>query len=414
MRERVAVTGIGCLTSLGFGRDAFVDALLCGRSGIGPINAFDTSECRAHLGGVLRGFDPAQYIEPNRLRRIDHAGRLAIAAAKLTLADSGFTLPPGGADDAGIVLGTYTAGLDSTVEYLEGLVRGGPIGVPALLFSNTVANAPASLCGIELGLRGPNITMNEREASSLSAIAYAAGAIASGRVRALLTGGVDSLERIFFVLHDRFGVPSPLRARKGSCREEASRPYDRRRNGMILGEGAFTILLEPLSLAASRGAPIYGELLGIGATSSPTALNGWPSGPAELARAMSLALEDAGLAPDEVSAVFGSADSTPELDRLEARAIDEVFAHRDVPVVSIKGALGEFGATGAASLVAALLSLPRGVVPPTVGFAEPDPECAVSVSGSARPIDGSVAIVNSFASGGANYSMVVRASRPAG
>lgn len=413
MPERVAITGIGCLTSLGFGVDAFADAIVAGESGIRPITGFDTASCRAHLGGVLQGFDAAQYIDPNRLRRIDHAGRLAIAACRLLLADAHLDLPAGGADDIGIVLGTYTAGLDSTVEYLEGLVRGGPTGVPALVFSNTVANAPASLCAIEFRLRGPNITMNQREASSLEALAYSCGAIQSGRAAAMISGGVDALEPIFFTLYDRFGALSPMRSRPSArCRMEASRPFDRRRNGLVLGEGAFTLLLEPLARAASRGARVYGEILGIGATSSPTRLNAWATSPTELARAMRLAIEDADATPDDVSVVFATANSSPELDRLEARAINDVFHDRDVPVVSLKGALGEFSATGAASVTAALCCLARGVVPPTVGFAEPDEECAVSVAATPRAAPGSVALINSVASGGANYSIVLRAGAP--
>lgn len=413
MPERVVVTGIGCLTSLGFGADAFVDAIAAGESGIRPITAFDTAEYRAHLGGVLQGFDPARYIDPNRLRRIDHAGRLAIAACRLALADAHFDVPAGGADDVGIVFGTYTAGLDSTVEYLEGLVRGGPAGVPALVFSNTVANAPASLCAIEFRLRGPNVTMNQREASSLAALAYAVGAIQSGRAAAIISGGVDGLEPVFFALYDRFGALSPMRSRGSArCRTEASRPFDRRRNGLVLGEGAFTLVLESLARADARGARVYGELLGVGATSSPTRLNAWATSPAELARAMRLAIEEADATPDEVSAVFASANSTPQLDRLEASAINDVFAHREVPVVSLKGALGEFAASGAASLTAALLCLARGVVPPTVGFAEPDTECAVSVASTPRTAPGSLALINSFATGGANYSIVVRAGQP--
>jgi 3-oxoacyl-[acyl-carrier-protein] synthase II len=155
-----------------------------------------------------------------------------------------------GSDEIGVALGTYTAGLDSTVAYLRGLVKDGAGGVPALLFSNTVSNAPASLCAIEFGLRGPNVTFNQREASSLAALTFAVGAVRDGRVSAVLTGGVDRLEEVFFKVHDRFRALSPKRA--GG--EEATRPFDRRRNGFILGEGGFMLLIESASSATRRGA----------------------------------------------------------------------------------------------------------------------------------------------------------------
>jgi 3-oxoacyl-[acyl-carrier-protein] synthase II len=409
MRERVAISGLGCLSSIGFDTDVFRDALICGRSGIRPITTFDTSACRAHLGGCLERFDAAQYIDPAKLRRIDLPGRLAIASCGLALRDSGLNLSSG--DEIGIALGTYTAGLHSTVEYLEGLVQGGPTGVPALLFSNTVGNAPASLCAIEFGLRGPNVTLNHREASALAGVAFASGLIRTERATAMVTGGVDVIERVFFTVHDRLRALSPMRrSPAGNVRDEASRPFDRRRNGLVLGEGAFALVMEPWSRAAARAATTYGEVLGIGATASATSLNAWPTSSDELARSMRLALEDAGVEPDQVSAVFASANSTPQLDRVEAVAISEVFDPRPVPVVSLKGALGEFGASGAASLAGALLCLARGVVPPTVGFSDPDPECTVSVTPRPREVEGSMALINSFATGGTNYSVLIQAT----
>jgi 3-oxoacyl-[acyl-carrier-protein] synthase II len=415
MRERAVITGIGCISCFGLGSVSFIDALNAGSSGIIPITAFGTSNCRSHLAATLTGFDASRFIPPIKLRRVDSAGRIAIAASRLMVADA--TGSPDGrlSDDAGIALGTFSAGLDSTVEYLTGLVDKGPIGVPALLFSNTVSNAPASLCAIELGLHGPNVTFNQREASSLAAVSFGVGAIRDERTPAMISGGVDALEETFFKVHDRFRALSPMRRSPSDpAGEEAARPFDRGRNGPILGEGGFLLLLESASAAAGRGARVYGEILGIGASSAAAALNAWPADPSGLVRAMREALADGGVEADSIAAVMATANGSVQLDRLEAEAIDTVFAGRPVPVASLKGAAGEFGASGAAALIAGLLSVSQGVVIPTAGFREADPACAASVQVSARgqPAAGDTFLVNSAASGGTQYSVVVRASRP--
>ncbi len=219
MRQRVVVTGIGCISCFGIGHRSFADAITAGASGIRPISTFDTSGCRSHCAATIDGFDPAAFIAPLKLRRIDAVGRLALACARLLIDDAALAIGSGGTDDVGVSLGTYTAGLDSTVEYLQGLTRYGPGGVPALLFSNTVSNAPASLCAIEHGLRGPNVTFNQREASSLAALVYAAGIIGDGRVAAMLSGGTDRLEETFFKVHDRFRALSPMRGDEEVARE---------------------------------------------------------------------------------------------------------------------------------------------------------------------------------------------------
>lgn len=407
MRERVLVTGLGCISGFGVDLERFSASLLAGCTAIRPITAFDTAECRSHMMAKIDGFTPSAFIDPAKLRRIDEVGRLALASCRLALTDAGLIDAP---DElrhragVGVVLGSYTAGSHSTVEYLDNLHARGPAGVSAMSFSNTVGNAAASLCGIEYKLRGPNVTVSYKEASALAAVVYAFGLVCHGRSAAIVSGGADDVERVFFTGHDRFHVLSPT---DGGA--EAARPFDRRRNGFVLGEGGFQLVLEAESFARSRGSKVHGELLGSGATSSQCGMNDWPSDPSQLARAMRLALDDAGIAPREVGAVFASANGTERLDRLEAAAIAEVFGPDAVPVVALKGALGECGASGAGSLAAALLCLGQGRLPPTAGLRERDPQCHVDVSTSSRSIDTRVAIVNSFASGGANYSVVVRA-----
>jgi 3-oxoacyl-[acyl-carrier-protein] synthase II len=405
MSERVVITGIGCVSCFGIGHQAIIDGIESGSSGIAPITRFDTGNCRSHCAAVIRDFDPAAFISPLKLRRIDAVGRVALACTRLLLEDAG-SVPVAGRDDMGIALGTFTAGLDSLVEYLDGLSEHGPTGVPAILFSNTVSNAPASLCAIEFGLRGPNITFNQREASSLGALIFSVGAIRQGRTTAMVTGGADCVEETFFRVHDRFRALSPMRGKWGGA--EAARPFDRDRNGFVLGEGGFLLLLESASAADARRARVYGEIVGVGASASKTAVNGWPADGAGLVKAMRLALCDAKLSADEIAAVMGTSNGSPILDRQEADAIVEVFGRRSVPVASVKGAIGESGASGAASLILGLLSIAGGTIVPTVGFLEKDPAVELCVSGRSQRTQGETFLVNSVASGGTNYSLAIQ------
>jgi 3-oxoacyl-[acyl-carrier-protein] synthase II len=408
MRERVVITGIGCISSFGIGREALGEALMSNTTGIVPISAFDTSDCSSHRAATIHGFDPGAFISPMKRRRMDRVSQLTIACAQLVFDDAGQGPGVNGGQDIGMALGTFTAGLDSLTEYLKGLVDHGPPGVPAILFSSTISNAPASLCAIEFGLRGPNVTFNQREASSFAAIAFSVGAIREGRIRAMVSGGADCLEETFFKVHDHFRVLSPMRA-KGTV-DEAARPFDRHRNGFILGEGGYLVLLESAAAAEHRSARIYGEIVGIGAAASKTALNQWPSDPLGFARVMRLALSDAHRAPDEIDAVVAVANGSPQLDRVEAAAIRDVFGTRPIPVVSMKGAVGESGATGAAGVISSLGWAGRGLVPPTVGFVEQDPACMLSVTDRAQPIRGGTFLLHSVAAGGTHYAVIVSVS----
>jgi len=409
MTQRIVVTGLGCIGSLGTGTEQFKSGLLSGCSGIAPISTFDTTHYHSHRAGVLQNFDAAAFIDPARLRRVDHIGRLVLSACRLALDDARLThLAEVGREQIGVALGSSTVGMRSTVEYLDSLMAHGPVGASPFLFSSTVGNAAASLCGIEFGLRGPNITVTNKEASSLAAVSAAYRLLKHRHANAIVTGGGDEVEEVYYSVLDRFGVMSPM-----DGGEEASRPFDRRRNGFVLGEGGYLLVLERLTSATSRGSEWYGEVLGIGSSSSTGALNQWPTTSAQLTSCMREALRASRVSETDVAVVFASANAT-QLDRVEANALLDVFGRSGVPVVSLKGALGEFGGTGAASAVAALLCLRDGMIPPTVGCDEPDPDLGLNVASSTRPIPigarGTVALINSFSSGGTNYSIVIRAN----
>jgi 3-oxoacyl-(acyl-carrier-protein) synthase len=405
--DEILITGFGCISGLGIGAAAHDDALFAGRSALRSSTIGEAHDSGERVVAAIDHFAAEDFIAPAKLRRIDRVGQLAIAACRLALEDAGLL---GGIDtwssDIGVALGTSTSGLHTVVTYLDRLNAGGAAGASALDFSNTVGNASASLCGIEFGLRGINVTLTHREASAFSAIDHGASALQKGTARAIVAGGVDDFESTFVQVHDQF---SALARDRGHG--EASRPFDTRRNGIVLGSGAFLMILERADSARERGVQARASLGALAATSSRCHTHGWSDDPSQLVRCMREALDRADAAPTDVAVVFASANSTRQLDRTEARALEAVFGPYGVPVVALKGALGEAGATAAAGIVAAAQSLKRRMIPPTVGFGEADPECRVDVSAAARPLRQgrpAMALVNSCASGGGNYSVVIR------
>ena len=402
MAEPVAVTGIGVVSPFGAAAGAFRDALLGGASGVAAIAAFDASRCRTRATAAVTEFDPTRWMTPMKLRRLDRTGMFAMAAVTEALADAGLALQPDGDARAGVVLGTYSAGGQTSTEYLGSLHRGGPSGAPALLFHSTVGNAAASLVAMERKLRGPNITISQKEASGLAAIAAGVDLLREARADLVVAGGVDAIFELFFKAHDLFGVMAP-----GDAPAASSRPFDRQRNGFVMGEGAYALTLTRPGLV-SPGQRVYGHVVGTGSTSAAVPVNAWPSDPLPIVRAMRLALEDASLTPGDVDAVFASANSTRQLDEVEAQALLQLLP-ASTPVTTVKGALGECGASSAAACAAALLCAAAGALPPIAGLCEPDGSGAgLALVTRARPLPGPVLLVNSVGSGGSLVSVVLR------
>jgi 3-oxoacyl-(acyl-carrier-protein) synthase len=404
VQRQVVVSGLGVVSAFGSSPSEFRDALLAGSSGVAAVTAFRTDDCRSTLAAPVARFEASKWIPPMKLRRMDPTGVFAVVAAGEAMRDAGYSHRPEGDDEAGVVLGTCTAGGQATSEYLQALFRGGPLAAPALLFNSTVGNAAASLVGLEFKLRGPNVTISHKEASGLAAILTAADFLRQRRAVALATGGVDATTEPYYKAHDRFrtmvrdGVPSDVIG-----------PFDRARRGTVMGEGGFALWLEDAEHARARGTAWSGEVLGLGAAGAPVGLNQWPDSPEPLERTMRLALDDAELAPADVDVVYASANGAEVLDRVEATALRQLFGSAQPVVTSIKGAIGECGAGGAASAVAALVCGRLGLVPPIVGLRDPDDACgSLRLARTAVSAPGRNVLVNSFASGGALFSVVFR------
>ncbi|HET7217756.1 MAG TPA: beta-ketoacyl synthase N-terminal-like domain-containing protein [Vicinamibacterales bacterium] len=404
MNERIAITGVGVVSPFGDSTAQFRDALLGGETAIARDPKFAAFACRSTLSARVRGFEPSKWIAPMKIRRMDTTGPFALVAIRQAIDEAGYTVTADGDPDAGVVLGTYSAGGQATNEYLEALFRGGPSGAPALLFNSTVGNAAAGLAGLEYKLCGPNATISQKEASGLAAIVAAVDLLRLGRAAALAAGGMDAIFDIFYRAHDRFAVMNASSEPGG-----ATAPFDESRGGFVMGEGAYVLWLQPSGSVTGR---IQGEVLGTGAASAITGLNAWPRDPEDLARTMQLAIQDAGLSAAAIDVVYASANADPVLDAVEARALASVFGDARPVVTSIKGAIGECGACGAAACLAAVLCGASGFVPPIAGLHRTDPAASsLQIATAAVHAPGEIVLVNSVASGGALCSVVLRVPR---
>jgi 3-oxoacyl-(acyl-carrier-protein) synthase len=402
--EQIVITGIGVVSTFGDSPDAFRDAILEGRTGISLDTGFEAQGCRSVLSARIAGFEPSKWIPPMKLRRMDDTGPLALVIAQQAAAQAKYAVGTAPNDRAGVVLGTYNAGGRSTAEYLTALFNGGPANAPALLFNSTVGNAAAGLVGLELKLRGPNATISQKEASGLAAIVTAVDLLREGRLDAAIAGGIDSIYDLFYRVHDRFRVMSDAREP-----DDSVAPFSARRRGFVMGEGGYGVWLERGDHWRARGASRLAEVLGVAASSAAVPLNAWPDRPDPLVRTMRLALDDARIEATDVDVVYASANSTQMLDRIETQALSEVFGGSRTMVTSIKGAIGECGASSAAVVVAAALCGSVGAVPPIAGLSSPDPASAsLNLATSRVRAPARVALVNAFASGGALFSVVLR------
>ena len=404
MQDPVVITGIGLVTPFGTSLDEFAAALLDGRSGIAPVAGFEIGDAVSRTAAAVTGFDASRWISPLKSRRMDTTSQFAIAAACQAFDCAAVQYGGEPQDDIGVAVGTYTAGGSRTEEFLDGLFRMGPVGAPALLFNATVANVAASLVALELKVRGPNITISHKEVSGLTAAAHAVDLLRSGQARMILTAGVDALYPLFYTVHDRFAVLS-----RANGTAEGSRPFDVSRNGFVLGEGAYAVVLESARSASARGATVLAEVLAVECGGTSPGINQWPVDAAPIARVMRRAIDASGLAPADIDVVYASANSSPALDGIEAAAIEQTFApHRPV-VTAVKGALGESAASTMAGIPSAVLCGRRGLVPPVAGLRHADPACArLRPALEVTALSGPHALVSGIASGGALSAAVIR------
>jgi nodulation protein E len=398
--RRVAITGIGAVTSLGPDTASLWSGVAGGRCGIRPIGNIPTDRLTVTHAAEVMDFDPLAHFGARRLPMLDRTSQLALVAGREAMADAGADLSALAATRAGVILGAAIGQetFDSSYKalYGENAKRLHPMTVPRIM-----PNAPASHLSMEFGLHGPCFSTASACASASHAIGLAFHMIRSGMMDAALTGGSDaSIVVGFMKAWDALRVLSP----------DACRPFSKDRTGLVIGEGAAILVLEEWQRAQARGARIYAELVGFGMSADAGELTAPDA--AGAAQAMQAALDDAGMAPREVDYVNAHGTGTRLNDKTEVAALRQVFGgHLDgLPVSSSKSMHGHcLNAGGAIELAISALALHHGVLPPTIGFREPDPECLVDcVPNRSRPSPIHVAMSNSFAFGGLNAVLIVR------
>jgi 3-oxoacyl-[acyl-carrier-protein] synthase II len=410
MDKRIVITGMGVLASSGIGKDAFWKALEEGRSGIKPVSLFDTGALRSHLAGEISPFEPEKTVGQKGLRNLDRSTKLALSASKMAMEDGGFGIPldEGRTDSFGVSIGSTLGSVWSISEFDKEALREGPRSVNPALFPNTVINSPASHVSISFNIQGFNSTVSTGFCASLDAIYYAMHMIDLYDYKVVLAGGVEELcEQTYKGFHK---IGHLAGSRQG--KEEVNCPFDRRRNGIVLGEGSCVAVLEELDHAVKRGARIYAEILGYGTAFDVNSRNIYhpkASGATSAIKSCVRGLGDGG--ERTIGCVLASANSTLDCDAMETNAVKLAFGPgaRKMPVTSIKSMIGEtFSASGAMNLGAAVGMLERDFIPATINYAEPDRRCDLDcVPNVARRSKVDRVLIDAFSPTGPNSSLLV-------
>jgi len=409
-KRRVVITGVGVLCPLAHDKEEYWDCLVAGRSGTGPITLFDASAYTSRVGGEVKGFDPEQWLDKRLARRLDRFAQLGLVAARQAVADSGLDFARIDCDSAGVYMGTGIGGLSEMEEQHTRLLERGPSRVSPFLVPKLMGNACAGQISIEFGLRGPNAAVVTACASASHAIATAFKLVQDDKATIMLTGGSEAaLTRLGLA---GFCTMKALSTRNDEP-ERASRPFDKDRDGFVIGEGAGVLVLEELEHARGRSARMYAEVLGCGMSGDGfhiTQPDPEGRGPC---LAMRRALQDARCHPEDIGYINAHGTSTVYNDAAETRAIKTVFRDyaRRVPISSTKSMLGHLlGASGGVELIACALAVERGVLHPTINYETPDPDCDLDyIPNEARDIRPARVMSNSFGFGGHNAAIIIGA-----
>jgi len=407
--RRVVVTGLGAVTPLGNDPETYWKNLTAGESGAGPITIFDPSEFPVQFACEVKDFDPTEYIERRKARKMDRFAQMILAAARQAEADSGLDVAAE-SDRIGVSVATGIGGLQSFQDCAytlkdRGADRVNPQSIPAI-----IPNMGAAWVSMELGTRGPLTSQCTACAASNMAVGEGMDAIRLGRADVILAGGTEA--GITEVGIAGFGAMRAL-SRRNDAPERASRPFDAGRDGFVMGEAGAIIVLESLEHAEARGAKVYAEIVGYGLSSDAQHVTEPDPTGRHPARAIQMALDSAGVSPDEIDYVNAHGTSTPLGDASETRVIKLALGEEKAyatPISSTKGATGHcLGASGAIEAIACILAVRDGIVPPTINYEDPDPECDLDyIPNESRETDVRYALSNNFGFGGHNACLVIK------
>ena len=409
-QRRVVITGMGAMTPLGETVDEYWSSLVAGRSGIRPMTQADPSGFPCRVSGEVWGFDPEHYVNAKEARRMARFSQLAVAAALKAQEDAGLEVSGTDAEAMGVVLGNGNGGMPTTEEQARTMMERGGMRVSPFFVPMVLPNMAAANVSRLLGLKGYSSTVITACAAGTQAIGDAADVIRHGRARVIFAGGTEA--GICALALGGFCVIKALSTGRNEEPERASRPFDADRDGFVPAEGAAVLVLEDLEHALDRGARIYAEVAGYGASSDASHQVQPDESGDGAARAVRWALEDAGVSPEEVDYINAHGTSTPLNDAAETLAIKRVFGNHayHVPISSTKSMIGHaMGGSGAVEAVATVKSITTGTIHPTINLETPDPACDLDyVPNMARKVDVRIAVSNSFGFGGQNASLVFR------
>ena len=409
MKRRVVVTGVGLVSPVGTGAAASWQALCAGKSGIGPITRYDASTQGVRIAAEVKDFQPDNYFEPKEARHLELFVQYALAAAKEALADSGFVITPEIAGRVGSIVGCGMGGLPTIEKYIQILHEKGERRITPFFIPMVIPNMGAGQISIFYGTKGPNLSLTTACAAGTHAVGEAFRSISYGDCDLAFTGGSESV--VCPMGFSGFHAMKALSTRNDDP-TTASRPFDRDRDGFVIGEGGGILILEELEHAKRRGAKIYAEMAGYGLSGDAYHIAAPPEDGAGAAMCMEKALADAGMRPEELDYVNAHGTSTPLNDVVETRALKRVFGSHaaKLAISSTKSMTGHLlGGAGGIEAVITALAIKHQLAPPTANLTNPDPECDLDyIPGQARPMAIDVAMSNSFGFGGTNAVIIMK------
>jgi len=407
MSRRIAVTGIGLITPLGLSNKETWDAICNGRSGVKNVERFDVTDHKTKIGGEIKDFNPEDFMNPKEARRTDRFIQYAVASTKLALEDSGLEITEELSPQVGTLIGTGIGGMDTFRETVIQLEAKGPGRLSPFSIPNIITNLAAGHVSITYNAKGPNCSTTTACAASAHAIGYAMIAIQRGDADVMIAGGTEA--PINPLSYGGFNAMRALSTNNDDP-QGASRPFDKDRDGFIIGEGSGMLILEELEFAKKRGARIYAELIGFGMSSDASHITA-PSldGPV---RCMESAIRNAGINPEEIDYINAHGTSTELNDTNETKAIKEILGEKayQTPVSSTKSMTGHLlGAAGGIEASFSVLAIDQGILPPTINYTTPDPDCDLDyVPNEARDAKITTVLSNSFGFGGTNGTLIFR------
>ncbi|UBF26464.1 beta-ketoacyl-ACP synthase II [Kovacikia minuta CCNUW1] len=411
-RKRVVVTGLGAITPIGNTLTEYWEGLVSGRNGIGPITLFDASRHDCRIAGEVKGFDPHTYLDRKDAKRMDRFAQFAVSASKQAIADARFVINDLNAEQVGVLIGTGIGGLKVLEDQQEIYLTKGPDRCSPFMIPMMIANMAAGLTAIHIGAKGPNSCSVTACAAGSNAIGDAFRLVQQGYAQAMICGGTEAAVTPLSVAG--FAACKAMSTRNDDP-AHASRPFDKDRDGFVLGEGTGILVIEELEYALARGARIYAEIVGYGMTCDAYHMTSPVPGGEGAARAISLALKDGNLTPDQVSYINAHGTSTPANDSTETTAIKKVLGEHayKVAVSSTKSMTGHLlGGSGGIEAVATVMAVANDRVPPTINLENPDPACNLDyVPHHSREQTVEVALSNSFGFGGHNVTLAFKKYR---